>query len=103
MSVTGINPQKYGVTRLNARKGESAVLDEGTFFVLKQGDVLAVAALRSYANNALMLLESHRMMVKNGTGGFLSAHEQAHLEHLAHDAMFYADEWESRNNSKLPD
>ena len=96
--MTGIDQSKYMVKRV--KDGE--VLAPGSTFVLKAGDVLAVAALRSYAGNCLMLLESHRMMVKDGNG-FLSAMEQEHLERLAEDAMFYADEWESMNHNKLPD
>lgn len=95
---TGIY-DKYQVYQTRSGKP----LESGTYFVLKQGDVLAVAALRSYANNCLMMVETHRAMVGSGTGGFLSAVEVEHLERLAVDAMYYADQWEQRNKTKLPD
>lgn len=95
---TGIY-DKYQVIRMT----DGEALPSGTFFILKQGDVLATAALRSYAGNCLMLLETHRAMMKSGQGGFLSVVEQEHLKRLASDAMWTADEWEGHNQAKLPD
>lgn len=73
------------------------VLEPGDYFVLKRGDVLAISTLRSYANNAMTMLELER------AGHMVLEREQRnHLLALADYSSTLADKWE-QDQTKLPD
>lgn len=89
----GLNPHKYKVTD---SKGQSLEPDE--FFVLRRGDALSIATLRSYAANALMILEIESVGLMK-----LDHETRSHLLALADDVSDLAAKWEHDESPKLPD
>lgn len=72
-------------------------LDEATFFVIRKGDILGFATLRSYVDNALTLFE----LAKEGRLQ-LTDKEKAKLEALADMGAGMADDWQNSGH-KIPD
>ena len=91
--VAGIDPHKYQVTDDRGR-----TLDENEFFLLRRGDALATATLRSYAANAMTLLD----LADIGIIG-LPESTRRHLVALADDVSDLAVKWENDGDLKLPD
>lgn len=88
---------KYVAFRTGDRGHLDQSLEPGTYFMLKQGDILAVSTLRSYVNNALTMIELDRM-------GYIHLLEEQrrHLLELADYAAQLSSKWEQAD-SKLPD
>jgi hypothetical protein len=98
----GLDPNKYMVIKNDGKYAlpvDVEVLDKGEFFVLRSGDVLASAALQSYVDNVLMLLDIDRLSHKN----ILSDGERDHLVGLADGVRQMLDDWEQANSMKFPD
>lgn len=91
--LAGIDPHKYRVTDDRGRS-----LEEGEFFVLRRGDALAIATLRSYVANALTILDLERVAAIA-----LSDSTRNHLSALADDVSDMAAHWETDGDLKLPD
>lgn len=106
-SKTGLDPDKYKVIRPEEDYGTHGrpeeVIPSNEVFVLRRGDVLATAALRSYVQNALLMLDVDEDMRRDGRIGILDAHEHDHLRALADDISSLATDWEEYNHGKLPD
>lgn len=73
------------------------LLEPGDYFVLRRGDILAISTLRSYANNALTLLELERMGLVH-----YDKEQRKHLLGLVDYASSLADNWE-QGDTELPD
>lgn len=102
------NQRKYQLIKNGlARVGEDAdgasvvefdgeVLDPGTYWVLREEDVLGAASLWAYVHNGRMLLD---MDVKYM---LLSAEQREHLESVIDTAATMAAQWE-QTFQKIPD
>lgn len=94
-----IQDDKYLVEENDKGLG-GGYLEPGDYFVLKRGDVLAISTLRSYANNAMTMLELDR------SGHMSLDHEEKqYLLQLADYASELAVKWEQDpvGTLKLPD
>lgn len=77
----------------------SKKLEDGSFFLLRDGDALAAMTLRSYAANALQLLDWNLDPL---TGKPLTKKQKADLVERADGANALADEWALKPH-KIPD
>jgi len=107
MMDNGLKQGKYIVTRAAEDYGTHGraeqVLDWDEVFVLKRGDVLATAALRSYVQNVLLMLDVDEDMKQDGRIGILDQQECDRLQALADDITSLSETWEEHNHGKLPD
>lgn len=94
--MTAIQPDKYHVHHAQADR-PADLLEPGGYFVLRRGDILATATLRSYASNALTMLELESVGV-----ALFTNEQREHLLELADYATELATEWEQAKH-KLPD
>lgn len=90
--IEGIDPARYTVTTASDGKD----LDPDDYFLLRRSDLLAVATLRSYAQNALQMLEIDELHP------FLSEPQRSHLLQLADDVSLLASDW-GKSTKKVPD
>ena len=76
---------------------EYNLLDPDTYFVIRKGDILGFATLRSYVDNSLTLAE-----LAKARKLAISEEQVQHLENLADMAAGMADKWQSSRH-KIPD
>lgn len=92
-SKVGIDPGKFEVRN---EKGE--LLSPENYFVLRRGDILAIATLRSYAANAMTLLDLKDLKMIP-----MTEVQYDHLLQLADGVSDLARQWEDDADLKLPD
>jgi len=80
-------------------RGKGVKLSEGSFFVLREGDLLGAMTLRSYVSNALQILDWN---IDPTTGRELTRQQRDYLEEIADGAADLAVGW-SNKPSKIPD
>ena len=97
--MTGLDPDKYKLSRRREDSMPDRVYPPGSFFPLIRGDALAVMTLRDYANNCLSVLE---WGINPISGERLVEEQRVHLRELCEDAMQLADKW-AEEEPHLPD
>jgi hypothetical protein len=93
--------KKYEVFKAATRNPDriSTRLGEGSFFVLREGDALALMTLRSHVSNALQILDWD---IDPTTGRELTKTQRDYLEEIADGTADLAVGW-SNTPSKIPD
>ena len=94
-----LTEHKYNVYKHEPVTEIGTKLVEGSFFVLREGDPLALMTLRSYVSNALQVLDWN---IDPTTGRELTRQQRDYLEEIADGAADLAVSW-SKKPSKLPD
>lgn len=89
------DPNKYVV-----KKKDGTPLESGTYFVIRDTDLLGVATLRSYQSNIGIAIDMHNL----GGGVMITQEQENYLGDLAGGVDDLARQWENKNGSRsLPD
>lgn len=76
---------------------EHGPLDPATYFLLRQRDIASVTALRSYVQGLLVILDVNTRV------RWMTKEESTHLLDLCDAITQLATDWDSTNETKVPD